>query len=316
VTKLTLRTHDLPEFFGIAWGEIKAQSDDAFRRLIARFFTFYREALFNPHWGEQVAFRPDNILKLSMVSQGLDNAQLNAVWQPFFDWVAASPQDFSFTRPRTVIAFPARRFWDVGANPGLVADQRPGAPTYHGSWRGDQDEVGMYLHGYESLWLPANLLQEAEQPRLVDALFAASRHKNVDLHINKGLAGAPDEAIAAARDTATNPAMTEAFALAIIADGEGPHYPGLPRPAVDMTKAHATARAIDDATAVLRTVAPEGGSYVSESNYFNASWQKAFWGSNYARLRAVKDKYDPDGLFFVHHGVGSEDWSADGFTRV
>jgi hypothetical protein len=27
-------------------------------------------------------------------------------------------------------------------------------------------------------------------------------------------------------------------------------------------------------------------------------------------------KYDPDGLFFVHHGVGSEAWSADGFTRL
>jgi hypothetical protein len=30
----------------------------------------------------------------------------------------------------------------------------------------------------------------------------------------------------------------------------------------------------------------------------------------------VKKKYDPDGLFFVHHGVGSEDWSADGFVRL
>jgi bisphosphoglycerate-dependent phosphoglycerate mutase len=28
----------------------------------------------------------------------------------------------------------------------------------------------------------------------------------------------------------------------------------------------------------------------------------------------VKKKYDPSGLFFVRHGVGSEDWSADGFT--
>jgi DNA-binding CsgD family transcriptional regulator len=25
--------------------------------------------------------------------------------------------------------------------------------------------------------------------------------------------------------------------------------------------------------------------------------QHSFWGSNYARLRAVKDTYDPDGLF-------------------
>jgi len=30
----------------------------------------------------------------------------------------------------------------------------------------------------------------------------------------------------------------------------------------------------------------------------------------------VKDRYDADGLFTVHHGVGSEDWSADGFTRL
>jgi hypothetical protein len=32
-------------------------------------------------------------------------------------------------------------------------------------------------------------------------------------------------------------------------------------------------------------------------------------------LAEVKKKYDPDGLFFVRHGVGSEQWSADGFTR-
>ena len=34
------------------------------------------------------------------------------------------------------------------------------------------------------------------------------------------------------------------------------------------------------------------------------------------RLAAVKQKYDPEGLFIVHHGVGSEQWLADGFTRV
>jgi len=61
---------------------------------------------------------------------------------------------------------------------------------------------------------------------------------------------------------------------------------------------------------------PDPGSYVSESNFFNASWQRAFWGGNYPKLRTVKAKYDPDGLFFVHHGVGSEEWSSDGFTRL
>ena len=58
VTRLTLRTHDLPKFFGGAGGKIKAQSDAAFQKLIARFIGFYHEHLFNPHWGEQVRFRP------------------------------------------------------------------------------------------------------------------------------------------------------------------------------------------------------------------------------------------------------------------
>jgi FAD/FMN-containing dehydrogenase len=58
------------------------------------------------------------------------------------------------------------------------------------------------------------------------------------------------------------------------------------------------------------------GSYVWETDFFQPNWQDAFWGENYPRLRAIKDKYDPEGLFFLHHGVGSEVWSADGFTRV
>jgi hypothetical protein len=31
-------------------------------------------------------------------------------------------------------------------------------------------------------------------------------------------------------------------------------------------------------------------------------------------LAAVKQRYDPAGLFTVHHGVGSEGWSEDGFV--
>jgi hypothetical protein len=30
----------------------------------------------------------------------------------------------------------------------------------------------------------------------------------------------------------------------------------------------------------------------------------------------VKRKYDPTGLFFAHHGVGSDEWGADGFARL
>src|SRR5262249_13678139 len=48
VTKLTLRTRELPKEFGMVTGSIHAASDDAFRRLVARFVDFYRNRLLNP----------------------------------------------------------------------------------------------------------------------------------------------------------------------------------------------------------------------------------------------------------------------------
>ncbi len=189
VTRLTLRTHDLPAFFGGAWGTIKARSDDAFRGLITRFLAFSAGNLLDPHWGEQIALGPDNTLKLSMVSQGLDDAQAKARWPPFFDGVKASPQDLSLSDSHGVAVLPARRFWDVAGNDFMIPDRRPGAPSWHGWWRGDQDQGGTFFHGLELLWLPASLLQEAQRQRLADALFAASRDKKVELHFDKGLAG-------------------------------------------------------------------------------------------------------------------------------
>jgi FAD/FMN-containing dehydrogenase len=256
------------------------------------------------------------------VFQGLEKQQAESVWSPFFDWVAAAPADFTVASAPRIAAVPARHFWDpdyLRKNlPNIVrADNRAGAPASNVFWAGNQAETGQFLYGYESAWLPASLLKKnRQQQQLADALFASSRHWQVSLHFNKGLAGAPADAVAAARDTATNPAVLDAFALAISA-GEGPPaYPGIPGHEPDLATARRSAGAIAQAMNELRKLAPDAGSYVSEGNFFDRGWQKSYWGRNYRRLLAVKKKYDPAGLFFVHHGVGSEEWSADGFTRL
>src|SRR5262249_32201743 len=147
-------------------------------------------------------------------------------------------------------------------------------------------------------------------------LFAGGRHWTTALHFNKGLAGAPPAAIAASADTATNPAVLTAFALAIIGGFGPPAYPGIPGHEPNLLNARNDAAAIGNAMDELRKLGIIPGSYVSESSYFESDWQQSYWGANYHRLRTAKAKYDPDGLFFVHHGVGSEDWSTDGFERM
>jgi FAD/FMN-containing dehydrogenase len=345
ISKVTVRTHDLPEYFGVAGFKVKASSDEAYRRLIRQFVSFYSENLFNDHWGEQPRFGPENVLEISMVSQGLDRAQVTKVWQPFLDWVKNSSSDYAFEGRVTIGCLPAQRYWDVDwwkehfveiaiPNTGMLSglldrilvdvipqptfnfDERPGASPSNAWWKGDAFQCGWYLWGMESLWLPASLLASDSQQKLADALFAASRHTGLELHLNKGLGGAPPDVIAAARDTATNPAVLDAFALAIVGDAQDTAYPGIRGHEPNVAEGRAARKRIDDCVDQLRAVTGQTGAYWSESNYFEKDFQQAYWGSNHPRLAQIKAKYDPDGLFFVHNGVGSESWSRDGFTKL
>jgi FAD/FMN-containing dehydrogenase len=320
VTRLTLRTHALPEFFGVVAMTVRASSDENYKRLIARVMDFYADALFNPNWGEQIIFRAGNVLVINMLFQGIGQKEAEAIWGPFLDWLRAENQAFQFQADPVFIAAPARHFWDprfLEKVPGAVLlDDRPGASADNIFWAGNLKEAGQVLHGYQSAWLPASLLADDRRDALAEMLFAASRHRSVSLHTNKGLAGALPAVMEQARDTATNPAVLDAFALLISAAEGPPAYPGVAGHEPDLAMARKNAAAIDKAMAEVRRLVPEPGSYVAESNFFEERWQDAFWGAHYPRLLAVKDRYDPDELFFGHHGIGSERWSADGFTRL
>jgi FAD/FMN-containing dehydrogenase len=319
VTRLTLKTWDLPSSFGIVTTTIEAKSPSAYRRLLERFITFYAEKLCTPHWGELAKLLPSNELQIGMNFQGLDKAQATEIWAPFFAWVAEQA-DLTTTTP-VVLAGPGRYRWDGAAleavAPGSVMhDDRPGAPAENIFWAANLAEAGHFIHGFSSLWLPGRLLEPDGQAALSDALFEASREWAIELHFQKGLFGAPADVISAARDTPMNPAVTEAFALAIIASEGPPAFAGILHHRPRIEAARRDAAAIEQATAALLRVAPDSGAYLAESSYFQPDWQSAYWGSNYPRLLEAKRRYDPNELFFIRHGVGSEGWSEDGFSRL
>lgn len=58
----------------------------------------------------------------------------------------------------------------------------------------------------------------------------------------------------------------------------------------------------------LQDVSPGAGAYISEADYIEPNWQQSFFGSSYSKLLKIKQKYDPNEVFYAHEAVGSENW--------
>ncbi|MDQ8756209.1 FAD-binding oxidoreductase [Sphingosinicella sp. LHD-64] len=307
VTRLTLRTHELPATIGAVLSSITARSDAAWRALVGRIIAFYAEALFNPAWGEQIRFSPGRQLSVSMMFHGLGRDEAQAVWAPFLAWIGERGDDYEMAGEPVIIAATGRQFWDpayLETLPGIVLpDDRPDAPSSNVFWAANLGEAGQTLHAYQSAWLPARLLGVDQQIALVDALVAASSIWGVALHTNKGLAGGTPFALARTRETATNPAVLNAFALLICAADAPPAWPGIPGHEPDLETGRRRAARVTEAMAPIRRLVPDAGAYVSESDYFERDWKRAYWGEHYRRLSAAKRRYDPSNLFRVHNGV-------------
>ena len=305
VSAMTFRTHPMPETLSNMAGTIRAASDDDYRRLLGALLRFFPD-LDEQRWGEQIRFGPDNALRLRMQTAGVPGDQARAVWRPFLAWAGRQP-GLDVTEA-AVVTIPFAVLWDdtwwAQARPEMICrDERPGQPAGNYWWAANQFEVSWFLEAYQSRWIPRSLFDESPDT-LAGALFAGSRHWGAELHVNKGLWGAPPEVIRRERATSVHPAASEAAALLISASfrehaGPAGREPGRAAGA-------ARARRVGQAMDPVRAITPGSGSYVNETDYFEPDWAASFWGPNYPRLLETKRAWDPAGLLRVHHGVGSE----------
>ena len=68
---------------------------------------------------------------------------------------------------------------------------------------------------------------------------------------------------------------------------------------------------------ILKKIAgPRDAAYSNEADVLERDFRNVFYGSNYARLSQIKSKYDPNDIFIVRTGVGSERWDSYGLCKV
>ncbi len=299
VSKVTLQTHDLPEFFGDLRGKISAKSDEAFQALLERFITFYRENLSNEHWGEQVTVKSDNSLELALLFQGLTQKEAEDLWKPFFDWVNSQPELYALTSLFVIV--PAQKFWDFDY---LQKNLTHYITPYKGDlfyWTGNQNEVLAYWYAMQSRWIPLTLFTKD----LAQSFFQASRQWEFVIHFNKGLAGGSPEALERSQNTSINPAALDAAGLLIFSALTQNVFPGMPGHEPDAKQGEEQIKKVQAAFKYIEKAIPDTSTYSNEADYFQKNWQADFWGKNYPRLLQIKKKYDPDGFFKCHHCVGS-----------
>ena len=131
------------------------------------------------------------------------------------------------------------------------------------------------------------------------------------------MAGASKQASSLQKQTPVNPSVMSAAGLIIITSDSNSTTPTLFGISNNMKKrmtneADLTKKAI----MLFKELSPKVGTYVNETDYFEPNWQQAFWGRHYSRLLMTKNKYDPKGLFYCHHCVGSENWGQLGMKRI
>lgn len=307
VTKVTLLTHPLPKTFGLLKGKLTAKSDDYFKELIRRFLVFYREKLNNEHWGEQVAIKSNNTIELSMSFVKLKQQDVDKLWQEFTTSLNKEGNKFSAVYHTKLI--PGNKFWSYAYRKhhmpnSILASKICDEDLFW--WKGNDMEVFAYLYYYFSRYIPHNLLNHTQLEKFVTTLYKASRMtNNLVIHFNKGQYGASTDALRRLKETSMNPELENAIGLIIIADGKRLDYSNIAEK-LDMNKVKLNTTNAREAMDLIKKITPHAGTYVNESDYFESNWQESFWGKQYSKLFAIKQKYDPTYLFTCHHCVGSE----------
>ncbi|KAI1763346.1 FAD-binding domain-containing protein [Hypoxylon sp. FL1150] len=206
--------------------------------------------------------------------------------------------------------------------PAMVADLRAAELDAHfQATRDKMDELGLQYQ-YSS----------AEHPDFISSYNSVPTSWNVSSHnlggrlIPRELVGdqeSTESLVAAVRNIASQALMSGvAFNVsrAVSSPGDVAAHPyfrktlmsGVVGTPLNYTDWDATRTAQNLITDVLlpelQAITPDGAVYLNEADYQDPNFKVNFYGDHYERLLAIKKKYDPEDIFYVKTGVGSDRW--------
>lgn len=191
-------------------------------------------------------------------------------------------------------------FIDDLANIGIALDPViTEYPTYYQAYTGTfPPEVvgGADNHAASRLFPKENF-----EPAKLNETLAAVRHaiEGGGILIGYNIRSAVNPTVNQANSV--NPAWRKATGFFILAAA-------WPAGATNAQIQQASETLTNDWMARWREVSPGAGAYMSEADINEPDFQQAFYGEYYSKLYALKQKYDPTGLFYAPTAVGSEDW--------
>ncbi|KAL2256286.1 hypothetical protein VTK26DRAFT_1897 [Humicola hyalothermophila] len=217
------------------------------------------------------------------VAIGKTAAELQAVLQPFLDELNAHNIPFEFGTKKF------STFYDLYVD--LFEGEAAGSSALTGGWMFNHEDVATNNDGI------VGALQTVVAPR-PDLFGGVVGHL-----FNPGF-GAPRS------DSATHPAWRNAtdFVIAVLPVPDGASL------AQKAELQQVLTYTMDEA---LRGASSSGCTYVNEADPYQPNWQSHFWGSEYPKLKALRGKWDPLGIFYAVSTPGTEDWEViEGGTRL
>ncbi|KAG7095769.1 hypothetical protein E1B28_006474 [Marasmius oreades] len=275
VTSVTYKTHDIVPVT-LAFVTANFTSPDIAKSVGTEFFKI-QPKLADAHWGGY-SFINQNSFLYGMIAPNVSLADANITAGPFLEFVKKTAGENNTMTGM----IPAPSFY-------ALINATSSLPTTSGSQVGGNVEIASRLY--------TRKLYENQSEKMAETLLSFPEGVAIN-HVAGGVVSQTDPD-SAGLNPGWRDALAEVYTTVNWEDG------------ATAAQIQAQRDVLKGQIATMEALEPGAPSYVNEGSLYEPNFKHTYFGSHYDRLLAIKDKYDPRGLFVVASGVGSDRWDAE-----